>query len=217
MQKCSRTKRRHCQQCLDNVEPTQLRRRRRHLPHRWLRRPGDCGEWNPSGSPCSCWEHWRRILVLCGFYLHTLISWPCRKVVEVGVSHLVSFLFGSCKSFRSELGYLSVKNQNKVRARETLLNTKPWTIRKEDTETQSKEVNLAKDLQGKKEDRETNKRVEREKQRQRKHKQRRQERKTSKEGRTIGKQTKESREREERKDKGNKRKQRGLCFPYYIY
>jgi hypothetical protein len=94
MQKCSRTKRRHCQQCLDNVEPTQLRRRRRHLPHRWLRRPGDCGDRNPSGSLCSCCEHWRRILVLCGFYLHTLISWPCRKLVEVGVSHLFSFLFG---------------------------------------------------------------------------------------------------------------------------
>jgi hypothetical protein len=52
----------------------------------------------------------------------------------------------SCKSFRSELDYLSVKNQKKVRARQTLRNTKPWTIRKEDTETQAKEVNLAKDL-----------------------------------------------------------------------
>jgi hypothetical protein len=95
MQSYSRIKRRHCHQCMDNVMPTQVRRRRRrrrHLTHRWLRRPGD---WKPSGSPFSCWEHWRRILVLCGFYLHTLISWPCRKLVEVGVSHLVSLLFGS--------------------------------------------------------------------------------------------------------------------------
>jgi hypothetical protein len=93
MQSYSRIKRRHCHQCVDNVMPTQVRRRRRrHLTHRQLRRPGD---WKPSGSPFSCWEHWRRILVLCGFYLHTLISWPCRKLVEVGVSHLVSLLFGS--------------------------------------------------------------------------------------------------------------------------
>ncbi len=168
MQNYSRMNRRHYHQCVDNVKPTQVKRRRRHLTHRWLRRPGDCRDWNPSGSLCSRCVHWRRILFLCGFYLHTLISWPCRKLVEVGVSHLVSFLFGSnltvmkwarkltdiparlvekqaANRLEANLA-ICLENQKKVRARETLRNTKPWTIRKEDTETQAKEVNLAKDL-----------------------------------------------------------------------